>query len=205
MMYQVVKPTRRNKVSSRKFAQLAFLALLLQVLILPARAPAQTSSEAAPSRRTVADDTDIPVASSTAALKNRPVKVGRFAKPPVIDGSLDEEGWKQAAVLKDFYQTEPGDNVKPPHSTEVRIGYDAKFLYIGIHASDQPGLVRSTVAKRDDLSGNDYVAVWLDTFNDQRRAYVLLFNHWVCRATAFSPKDRESISVSTWSCNLRAV
>lgn len=36
--------------------------------------------------------------------------------------------------------------------------------------------MRSTVAKRDDLSGNDYIAVWLDTFNDKRRAYVLLFN-----------------------------
>jgi len=104
------------------------------------------------------------------------VRSARFAEPPVIDGRLDEEVWKKAAVLQDFYQTEPGDNVRPSHPTIVLIGHDAGFLYIGIHAIDQPGQVRSTVAKRDDLSGNDYVAVWLDTFNDQRRAYVLLFN-----------------------------
>ncbi|HJZ80903.1 MAG TPA: DUF5916 domain-containing protein [Pyrinomonadaceae bacterium] len=110
------------------------------------------------------------------ADRQTPVKAARFANRPVIDGQLDEEVWSQAGVLKDFYQTEPGDNVRPPHPTEVRIGYDAKFLYLGIHAGDQQGQVRSTVAKRDDLSGNDYVAVWLDTFNDRRRAYVLLFN-----------------------------
>jgi hypothetical protein len=104
------------------------------------------------------------------------VRATRFAEPPTIDGRLDEDVWHKAAVLDDFYQTEPGDNVRPSHPTEVRIGYDARFLYIGIRAIDQPGQVRSTVARRDDLSGNDYVAVWLDTFNDRRRAYVLLFN-----------------------------
>src|SRR5262245_22266073 len=93
--------------------------------------------------------------------RQSPVKADHFNERPVIDGKLDEEVWRTAGVLKDFFQTEPGDNVKPPHSTEVRIGYDAKTLYIGIHATDQPGQVRSTVAKRDDLSGNDYVAVWL--------------------------------------------
>ena len=121
---------------------------------------------------------DEPVTDKTNPATDRqaPVKAARFANRPVLDGQLDEEVWRQAGVLKDFFQTEPGDNVKPPHQTEVRIGYDAKFLYLGIQASDQPGQVRSTVARRDDLSGNDYVAVWLDTFNDRRRAYVLQFN-----------------------------
>jgi hypothetical protein len=96
--------------------------------------------------------------------------------PPVIDGKLDEAAWQNAAVLKDFIQTQPGDNIKATHPTEVRLGYDKKFLYIGIHAFDERGQVRSTIAKRDDLSGNDYTAIWLDTYNDNRRAYVLLFN-----------------------------
>ena len=48
--------------------------------------------------------------------KASPVRVARFDKPPVIDGKLDEEIWKTAAVLKDFYQVNPGDNIvqSPP-------------------------------------------------------------------------------------------
>jgi hypothetical protein len=112
----------------------------------------------------------------SAAGDTAAVRVTRFETPPVIDGAPDEEVWKRAAVLKDFVQTEPADNVKPPYPTEVRIGYDARFLYLAVRAFDAPGQARSTIARRDDLSGNDYVAVWLDTFNDNRRAYVLQFN-----------------------------
>src|SRR5438876_12451603 len=36
--------------------------------------------------------------------KAAPVKVPRFDRPVVIDGKLDDESWKQAARLKDFYQ-----------------------------------------------------------------------------------------------------
>src|ERR1700755_912555 len=66
--------------------------------------------------------------------KARPVRLVRFDKPPVIDGKLDEEVWKTATLLKDFYQTSPGDNIAPSHPTEVRLGYDSHFLYIGFRA-----------------------------------------------------------------------
>lgn len=115
-------------------------------------------------------------ALAQAIEKKKALTVARFEHQPVIDGNLNEEEWKQAAIIKDFLQTQPGVNTRPSRSTEVRFGYDANFLYIGIIASDDAEHVRATVAKRDDLSGNDYVSIWLDTFNDARRAYVLLFN-----------------------------
>jgi hypothetical protein len=108
--------------------------------------------------------------------KANPVRVGRFEKPPTIDGRLDEEMWKHAAVLKDFYQTQPGDNIAPSRSTELLIGYDDKFLYLGFRAHEQPDQIRATVAKRDAVLDDDNVRVYLDTFNDQRKAYVLVFN-----------------------------
>src|SRR5918911_2679934 len=45
--------------------------------------------------------------------KASPVRVSRIEKPPLIDGRLDDEAWQRAAVLKDFYQTHPGDNIAP--------------------------------------------------------------------------------------------
>src|SRR5687768_8562895 len=80
--------------------------------------------------------------------KANPVNVSRFEKPPVIDGKLDEDVWKTAAVLKDFYQIDPGDNVAPLKPTEVLLGYDSKFLYVAFRAFDESDKVRATVAKR---------------------------------------------------------
>jgi hypothetical protein len=109
--------------------------------------------------------------------KAQPVSIPRFDKPPVIDGKLDDDVWKTAVVLKDFYQTSPGDNTAPSKPTETLVGFDAKFLYFGFHCYDEPDKVRATVAKRDDvLNAEDSIRVLLDTFNDQRKAYVLAFN-----------------------------
>ncbi|MGI9036130.1 MAG: DUF5916 domain-containing protein [Pyrinomonadaceae bacterium] len=108
--------------------------------------------------------------------KREPVVVARFATPPVIDGKLDDEVWKTAPVLKDFYQISPGDNTQPSKPTEVMLGYDDKNLYIGFKCYDERDKIRATVAKRDNVFGEDNVRVWLDTFDDQRRAYILGFN-----------------------------
>lgn len=108
--------------------------------------------------------------------KRAPVPIKMFDKAPVIDGKLDEEVWKTAAVFKDFIQFRPVDLVPPSKQTEAYIGYDAKFLYIAFRAFDEPEKVRATIAKRDSIFDDDWVGVFLDTFNDGRRAYELLFN-----------------------------
>lgn len=108
--------------------------------------------------------------------KANPVRVAKFAAAPVIDGKLDEEVWKSAQILKDFIQTAPGDNIAASKATEVMLGYDEKNLYIAFKCRDEPDKIRATVAKRDDVFGEDNVRVWLDTYNDRRRAYVLGFN-----------------------------
>jgi uncharacterized protein DUF5916/cellulose/xylan binding protein with CBM9 domain len=108
--------------------------------------------------------------------KSVPIRVARFDKPPVIDGKLDDEVWKQATIFKDFVQTKPGDNVAPSRETIAMMGYDSKFLYFGFHCFDEPNNVRATVAKRDEVFSDDNIRVFLDTFNDQRRAYVLGWN-----------------------------
>jgi hypothetical protein len=115
-------------------------------------------------------------AASLSPEKSRPVGVPRFDKPVAIDGRLDDEIWKQAIVLKNFLQTQPGDNIAPSRQTEVMLGYDANYLYVAFRAYDDAEHVRATVAKRDDIFDDDYVGLYLDTFNDQRRAYAFFFN-----------------------------
>jgi hypothetical protein len=108
--------------------------------------------------------------------KASPVRLPRFDKAPAIDGKLDDEVWKQAAVFKDFYQIEPGDNLSPSKATEAYVGYDSHYLYVAFKAYDDPSQVRARVAKRDDIGDDDNVGLFLDTFHDHRRAYQLEFN-----------------------------
>ncbi len=172
---------------------LAFLAVpALAQTIVPATAPAAatatpTASPAAPSSESTAPGatkpagSSVPPASAKGAVvlppeKANPVTISKFDKPPVIDGNLNEQVWQNATVLKDFYQIDPGDNTAPSKPTEVLIGYDPKFLYIAFRAFDEPDKIRSTVAKRDNIFTDDYVGFYLDTFNDQRRAFEIFFN-----------------------------
>jgi uncharacterized protein DUF5916 len=140
----------------------------------PGSAPAPSSSPAAPPGAQPAPAK--PGAIVVPPEKANPVKIPRFDKPPVIDGKLDDQVWENAAVLKDFYQIQPGDNLAPSKPTEVLIGYDPKFLYIAFRAYDEPDKIRSTVAKRDSIFQDDYVGFMLDTFNDQRKAFEVFFN-----------------------------
>jgi Domain of unknown function (DUF5916)/Carbohydrate family 9 binding domain-like len=126
-------------------------------------------------------DESKPVAPAAHAAALPPEKAGpavvpRFEHPPVIDGKLDEDIWNKAVVLRDFQQFQPGDNIAPTKPTEVRIGYDAKFIYFAFHCYDDPQKVRATVARRDDIFSEDNVLIFLDTFNDKRKAYMLSFN-----------------------------
>lgn len=131
-----------------------------------------------------------PSPSALALEKQQPAKIGRFETKPVIDGKLDDEVWKQAVVLKDFLQIQPGDNIAPAHPTEVLLGTDGKYFYIGFKCFDQPDKVRATVPKRDNIFDDDYVGAYLDTFNDQRRAYVVFFNPGGIQADGIFTEDR---------------
>jgi Domain of unknown function (DUF5916)/Carbohydrate family 9 binding domain-like len=121
--------------------------------------------------------------------KTRPVTISRFDKAPLIDGKLDDEIWKTAAVLKDFYQFRPGDNIAPSQPTEVLIGYDAKFIYVAFRAHDEAGKVRATVPKRDQIFDDDSVGMYFDTFNDRRRSYIMLFNPLGVQADGIFTED----------------
>jgi hypothetical protein len=108
--------------------------------------------------------------------KDAAVRIPRFDNSPVIDGQLDDQVWRNAALFGNFLQTQPGDNVAPTHLTEFMMGYDAKNLYLAFRIKQDKNTVRATVARRDNIFNDDYVLVHLDTFNDQRQAYLLFFS-----------------------------
>ena len=148
-------------------------------LFLAAAAFAQTdtasNSTAADTGKSPSVSTKIP-SKDTLSEKLRPISIPLIEESLVIDGRPDERSWQNASVFRDFYQTSPGNNTAPSKPTEVLVMYDNLDLYIAFKCWDEKDKIRATVARRDNVFGEDNVRVWLDTFYDRRRAYVLGFN-----------------------------
>ena len=100
------------------------------------------------------------------------VAIPRIEAEVTVDGRLDEPAWRQAARLDGFRQYQPVDGRPAEDSTVVLVWYSPTAIYFGIMAYDrEPGSVRATVSDRDNIGNDDAVTVYLDTFNDRRRAY----------------------------------
>lgn len=165
----------RSAITTMKYLIIKSLAIILMLAWV---ALAQTSTQSAPAST---NDTTVTTASIKRespkyVSKKAPVEITKFTAPPVIDGILNDQVWSTAPVFGDFLQVQPGDNVAPTHPTEFMMAYDAKNLYIAFRVTQDRNNVRATVARRDNIFNDDYVLLYIDTFNDQRQAYVVAFN-----------------------------
>jgi len=105
------------------------------------------------------------------------VKVPEFPNPPKIDGKLENPLWEKGAILDTFTQYEPQEGASPSEKTVVYIGYDKKNLYIAVRCFDSdPKAIRASLTNRDSVYGDDEVTIYLDTFNDKKRAFVFQVN-----------------------------
>jgi hypothetical protein len=94
-----------------------------------------------------------------------------------IDGILNEKAWENALVMELKYEVLPGENIKSPVKTEVLLLYSDSHFYAAFRAYDpDPSSISAHIRERDNISGDDWVALSLDTFNDQRRAYSFICN-----------------------------
>ena len=100
------------------------------------------------------------------------VRLPRAADAITIDAELSEVAWSTAVRLTGFSQYLPVDQRPAVEATEVRLFYTPQALYVGIVATaSDPASVRATLSKRDNIGNDDRVTVYLDTFNDRRRAF----------------------------------
>jgi hypothetical protein len=94
-----------------------------------------------------------------------------------VDGVLDESFWDEALKLNIGFEVRPGENIKPPVKTDVYIAYSKSHLLVGYRAFDpEPEKIRVRYCDRDDIYEDDWVAIVLDPFNDQRRGFDFFCN-----------------------------
>src|SRR2546425_2167232 len=107
-------------------------------------------------------------------------RVPRAAQPPVIDGVLDDEVWKQEPlILGEWISYNPlrGDRMSMQLGTEVRIAYDDRNIYFAFHCFDnEPEKIRTTISRRDTAFNDDWIALSLDSAGNGQTAYHLFVN-----------------------------
>ncbi|MBC5838901.1 DUF5916 domain-containing protein [Flavobacterium muglaense] len=92
----------------------------------------------------------------------------------LIDGKIDEEAWRSAAIAKDFIMFQP-DNGKPiPENkrTEVKVLYDNDAIYIAATMYDnEPTKILREITKRDDFGTSDFFSVFINGYNDGQQDF----------------------------------
>ncbi len=107
------------------------------------------------------------------------VAIKQLAQAPVIDGVINEQEWKGAAVIdQPFLQFQPDLGDASEFRTVVYIAQTESALYIAFELFD-PDMDRLSDARtqRDgDLELDDSISVMLDSFLDRRTAYMFQTN-----------------------------
>lgn len=94
-----------------------------------------------------------------------------------IDGQLSESDWQEAPVNGSFWQREPNEGQPPELQTTFQVVYDDEALYVAVRAfDDSPEDIRALLTRRDQDSASDWIMVALDSYHDQRTAFVFGLN-----------------------------
>jgi hypothetical protein len=113
------------------------------------------------------------------AEDDRPrLEIARAARPPTIDGLLDDEAWQGPPLpLTEWLTYNPLSGEKMAQQTEVRIAYDDRYLYFAFHCLDpEPDKVRSTISRRDNMWNDDWVGLSLDSVGNGQSSYDMFVN-----------------------------
>src|SRR5262249_35373920 len=115
---------------------------------------------------------------SSRVLAQRPsVAALKISGSIPLDGTLDDPRWREAQVIKLVQQaTRPG--VATPYVTEVRVLVSSDAIYFGFfcHDPNPKAIAMHTMVRDGNQSGDDSVAVVLDTYGDHRTGYYFQIN-----------------------------
>ena len=106
----------------------------------------------------------------------RTIQATKVQHPPVIDGKLEDEGWKLSPVATNFIQNFPTYGSPASQRTEVRVLYDDDAIYVGAYLYDDPSLIRKQITARDEEQQKDldFFSVFIDTYRDQQNGFQFL-------------------------------
>lgn len=162
--------TVSNRVRYRWKPQALSLALLLCIPFVPgSRCFAQNSK---PSSVSPAPPHPGPLADFKVPLLTEPLRLADFA------GMQPRSELKsKLAEVTGFIQNSPNDGEPATEQTDVWVGHSRSTLYfVFICHDDRPEAIRSHLARRDNVAGDDTVSVVLDPFQDRQKGVLFELN-----------------------------
>jgi hypothetical protein len=104
--------------------------------------------------------------------------IPKLTQAPKIDGVLDNPIWEQEALrIENFVQLSPKERGVPSEKTVAYLGYNEKNLYVAFRCFDsEVKKLRASVTNRDNCIDDDWIIIFLDTFNEKRRAFSFFVN-----------------------------
>ncbi len=106
-----------------------------------------------------------PIIAGAGNIIKRTINAARIESTIIIDGILDEEQWKIAAIADDFTNIEPNPGVKSSFETEVKILYNDNSLYIGAFMKDpNPEKIMRQLTARDETGNASFFTVVIDPY-----------------------------------------
>ena len=122
---------------------------------------------------------------------------------PKLGSPLSPE-WKrtglpagESLVTEAFLQREPLDGKPASRKTTVMLARDSESLFLFVRCEAKRGTVRSNLAPRDQIAGDDSIGLYLDTFRDRRRAYVFYVNPAGVQMDGISAEGSGATTLST--------
>jgi Domain of unknown function (DUF5916)/Carbohydrate family 9 binding domain-like len=110
------------------------------------------------------------------ARRRVPIPIARLDGPIRIDGVIDEPAWDAIEPLP-MAMHSPAFLGQLTERTDIRIAYDEHYLYMAgrMYDSDPAG-IRTNTFYRDAYSGDDIVAIVIDSYNDYETAVWFVTN-----------------------------
>ena len=105
-----------------------------------------------------------------------PLTIPRAVAPPNLDDYVSGVPADAGVEIHEFRQNTPGDGEPASVATHAYMSYDDTHLYVVTVCKDDPAQVRARVVRRDTIFGDDAVLLYLDTFDDNQRAFVFGVN-----------------------------
>jgi hypothetical protein len=103
----------------------------------------------------------------------QPYLVKKISEKITLDGNLDEEIWKTAKPVGQFWEYFPKDTIRAKYNTDIFIAYDDKNIYLAAKAYSKGNKYIIPSLRRDfRAGGNDNVTFIFDTFHDNTNGFV---------------------------------
>ena len=111
-----------------------------------------------------------------ASPRGLPITIPRLSGAIVLDGVVDEAAWEAVAPFA-MTMYSPNFGGALTEATEVRVAHDDRYLYVSGRMYDSdPGKIRVGTLYRDQYSGDDILAVVIDSYNDHETAVWFVTN-----------------------------